>query len=102
MIKPILKIALIAFILIGTPIATQASEAVEIIDNDFQEIGITVNGSTVRVVGANGMVLSIYNVAGVRIMTAKIDSSDKSFEVSLPKGCYIMKIGKTVRKISIP
>ena len=60
-----------------------------------------VNQSVVRVSGANGQVMHVYNVAGVRLMTIRIDGNDKSFELNLPKGCYIVKVGKTVRKISI-
>ena len=45
--------------------------------------------------------MQIYNVAGVRVMTVKIDSSDKTYNLNLPKGCYIVKVGKIVRKISI-
>lgn len=78
-----------------------ANVAIEIIEQEFQNVTISVNQSVVRVSGANGQVMHVYNVAGVRLMTIRIDGSDKSFELNLPKGCYIVKIGKTVRKISI-
>lgn len=45
--------------------------------------------------------LYIYNVAGVKIMSIKIDSSDRYYDLNLPKGCYIVKVGKVVRKISV-
>ena len=34
-------------------------------------------------------------------MNVKVDSSEKSYPLNLPKGCYIVKVGKVVRKISI-
>ena len=34
-------------------------------------------------------------------MSFRVEGFDKRFELNLPKGCYIVKVGKTVRKISI-
>ena len=34
-------------------------------------------------------------------MSVKVEGAEKSFELSLPKGCYIVKVGKVVRKISV-
>lgn len=79
----------------------QANTAIEILDNEPQGITINVRESVVQIVGANGETLHIYNVAGVRIKSIKIDGDDKRFELNLPKGCYILKVGKTVRKISV-
>ena len=78
-----------------------ASNAVEILENEPQGITINVRESVVQIVGANGETLHVYNVAGVRIKSIKIDGDDKRFELNLPKGCYILKVGKTVRKISV-
>ena len=57
--------------------------------------------SVLHITGANGMVLHVYNVAGVRVMSVKVEGADKRIELNLPKGCYIVKVGKLVRKISI-
>jgi len=83
------------------PVTGNAGTAVEIIDNDYQNIVISVKGSTLHVVGAAGQTLYIYNVAGVRVMTVKVDGSDRRYELNFPKGCYIVKVGNTARKISI-
>lgn len=99
--KKILAIAFASLLAFGVPTAGLANVAIEIIEQEFQNVTISVNQSVVRVSGANGQVMHVYNVAGVRLMTIRIDGSDKSFELNLPKGCYIVKIGKTVRKISI-
>lgn len=86
----------------GMPMALHANSAIEIIDTDLpQAIVISVNESTLHVTGAAGQDLYIYNVAGVRVMSIKVDGPDKRYELNLPKGCYIVKVGKTVRKISI-
>ena len=48
-----------------------------------------------------GLIKYIYNVAGVCVMTLRVDSNDKRFDLNLAKGCYIVKVGRTVRKVSI-
>ena len=101
MLKNVLKMALAATLLAGTPMIVQANNAIEILDNEPQGITINVRESVVQIVGANGETLHVYNVAGVRIKSIKIDGDDKRFELNLPKGCYILKVGKTVRKISV-
>lgn len=93
--------ALAATLLAGTPMIVQANNAIEILDNEPQGITINVRESVVQIVGANGETLHVYNVAGIRIKSIKIDGDDKRFELNLPKGCYILKVGKTVRKISV-
>ena len=93
--------ALAATLFAGTPMTVQANNAIEILDNEPQGITINVRESVVQIVGANGETLHVYNVAGVRIKSIKIDGDDKRFELNLPKGCYILKVGKTVRKISV-
>lgn len=99
--KKILAIAFASLLAFGIPTVSFANVAIEIIEQEFQNVTISVNQSVVRVSGANGQVMHVYNVAGVRLMTIRIEGNDKSFELNLPKGCYIVKIGKTVRKISI-
>lgn len=101
MIKKILIIPFIAVILFTIPSVSNADTAVEIIENECQNIYISVNASTIHVTGANGLMLHIYNVAGVRVMSIKIDGTDRSYELNIPKGCYIAKVGKVVKKISI-
>ncbi|MGN0068322.1 MAG: T9SS type A sorting domain-containing protein [Prevotella sp.] len=101
MVKQILTLAFTAALCFGTPVSANAAHAIEIIDNDFQGIEISVTDSRVHISGANGQVLYIYNVAGVCVMQVKVDGHEKTYDLSLPKGCYILKVGKVTRKISI-
>lgn len=103
MIKSILKITLASALMLGLPM-THANAAIEIIETELpqgQTIGISVVESTMHVTNAAGQTLYIYNVAGVRVMSIKVDGIDKRYELNLQKGCYIVKVGKVVRKISI-
>lgn len=101
MIRNIIKLTLAGLLLTGIPVAAMAEPSVEIIENDFQNVTITVEESVIHVTGANGEMLYVYNVAGVRVKSVKVDGDDKRFDLNLPKGCYILKVGKTVRKVSI-
>lgn len=63
---------------------------------------VTVTGnSNLHVQNANGQTMFVYNVAGVIVQTIKVMGQDCHFDLNLPKGCYIIKVGKTVRKISV-
>ncbi len=101
MIKKILTICFSAALILCVPTISRAITAVEIIDNDIQAITISVTESTLHVAGANGQMLQIYNVAGICVMNIKVEGADKRYELNLPKGCYIVKVGKVTRKISI-
>lgn len=96
-------LALIFAVAIGVavPVNAVADTSIEIIDNDVQAINVAVNESTIHVTGANGMVMHVYNVTGMKLMSVKIEGQDKKVEINLPKGCYIVKVGKVVRKIYI-
>ena len=88
-------------LLLGAPVSAHANNAIEIVDNDIVGITVTVSKSTLRVTGATGLTLSIYNVAGVHVQSFRVEGADRRYELNLPKGCYIVKVGKVVRKISI-
>ena len=74
---------------------------IEISEPEMETVSIIVTDGALRVTGAAGQVLQVYNVAGVCVMSVKIESPDKRIDLNLPKGCYIVKVGKVVRKISI-
>ena len=76
------SIVLAGMMAVGVPTMASAEASVLIIEQESQRITVSVSGSVLRVSGADVEVLHIYNV-------------------NLPKGCYIVKIGKTVRKITI-
>ena len=64
-----------------------------------EDIIITINGQTVTISGAQGETLEVISLTGRKLMTVKIDSPAQRIELNVPKGCYILKIGKFVRKV---
>lgn len=102
--KRLLTISLAAMMLLSLPATTMASSLIEIVEmNDFdnQGVQITINQNVLHVAGGAGQTLRVYNVTGVCVMNIIIDGADKHYDLNLGKGCYIVKVGKVVRKISI-
>ena len=64
-------------------------------------IDISVQGQFVSITGAQGETLEVVSLTGRKVMTVKIESPAQKVELNIPKGCYILKIGKTVRKVSV-
>ncbi|MBR1933701.1 MAG: T9SS type A sorting domain-containing protein [Prevotella sp.] len=64
-------------------------------------ISINVDGNSVRVSGAQGMTLEVVSLTGRHVASYKIESPAQLVELNIPKGCYILKVGKIVRKITI-
>lgn len=83
------------------PITMLAETERDGIEMSVSGISLTVNNGNVHIVGANGEVMEIFNLTGTKVSTIRIDSADKTFALNLPKGCYLIKVGKMVRKISI-
>ncbi len=101
MARFLLTFAFTATLLLCVPAVSKANTAIEVIENDFEDVAISVKSSTVYVKNANGEMLYVYNVAGVRVVSIKVDGQDRHYDLNLPKGCYIVKVGKKVRKVSI-
>nr|WP_315087870.1 T9SS type A sorting domain-containing protein [uncultured Prevotella sp.] len=102
MVKKIFTPFILTLILLmGAVTSARAEAPVELIEQELPSITITVTNNVLRVVGAEDEVLSIYNITGVKVMNVRVDSSDKHYTLSFPRGCYIVKVGKVVRKISI-
>jgi hypothetical protein len=70
----------------------------QMVDDD---ISIAVSGQSVLVTGAQGETLEVVSLTGRCIYAVKIETPAQKVELNIPKGCYILKVGKVVRKVSI-
>jgi hypothetical protein len=62
---------------------------------------IKLDKNAVTVQGGNGMVLEVVSLTGKAVASYKIEGPAQRVELNLPKGCYILKVGKSVRKITL-
>jgi len=86
-----------------SPMAVAASEieAASTMEQLDEQTEITVDGQTVCVSGAQGQELVVVSLTGRQLMKVKIESANQRVELNVPKGCYILKVGKVVRKVQV-
>lgn len=86
---------------IALPVSTWAESDTQAIEQGSKEVEIALRGNVLRIVGANGMDVKIYNLAGVCVMAFKVEGNDRHYDLNLRKGCYIVKVGTTARKVFV-
>lgn len=102
--KKLLTVAVASLLMLAVP-----SKAANMV---FFEMGVaeqmeeqvptlSVEGSTVNVKDASGMTLEVVSLTGRAVASYKIEGPAQRVELNLPKGCYILKVGKVVRKITV-
>ena len=103
MMKRLLIFSVAVSMMLSAPLFVWAAEVEMIpleqtIDDD---ISISVNGQWVTINGAQGLTLEVVSLTGRLVKTVKIESPAQRIELNVPKGCYILKIGKVVRKVAV-
>ncbi|MFC2760573.1 T9SS C-terminal target domain-containing protein [Hallella multisaccharivorax] len=99
--KHLLIIILLGLILMPCGVKAETMFNLQSIESTASVVNVYFSGSTLRVTGGAGLTLSVYSITGVRVMCQKIDSDDKSWNLNLLHGCYIIKVGNVVRKIAV-
>ncbi len=101
--KQLLITFVVMAMMLAAPVAVHAADA-EMAPTEQgmdEEITITVSGQCVLINGAQGQTLEVVSLTGRKVTTLRIDSPAQRVELNVPKGCYILKIGKVVRKVAI-
>ncbi|MDD4921370.1 MAG: T9SS type A sorting domain-containing protein [Bacteroidales bacterium] len=63
---------------------------------------IFLNGKVMQLKNAVvGEKMQLLSIVGVKVFEKRIESSNQEFQLDLPKGYYLVKIGNVVRKISV-
>jgi hypothetical protein len=101
MTRKVLQLALILTLVCGAPVWSVASGMLAVEQVGEVEPTITFQQSYVIVNGAAGQTLEVVSLTGKCLMTIRIDSPSQRIELNIPKGCYILKVGKVVRKVSV-
>jgi len=81
--------------------AVSMEQPEDVIEDEMQSVSITIKEGNVKVTNAQGQKLEIFNLAGVRISSLALESEEASLKLNLSRGCYILKVGKTVRKVNV-
>lgn len=85
----------------ATAVSYAAIPELGVFEQVDEKITISVNQSTVTVLGASGQTLQIVSLTGNHVASFKIESPAQRIELNIPKGCYIFKVGSVVRKVTI-
>ncbi len=104
MIKRLLIFSLTAMLTWLVPVAVEAAPVyvagiMEMAPE--QDIDVSYNNGELSVFGAEGCRLEIVSLTGKKVLTMDIESPAQKIELNIPKGCYIVKVGKVVRKVSV-
>jgi len=96
-------IMLVAGLMLGMPQMAKANtSAVELMDMDVQSITLSYANGVMHITGANNMVVTIYNLAGIAVKSFRVEGPDKRISLPLSDGMYIIKVGPSfTRKITV-
>ena len=101
MMKKTLLLALAAFLFNSMTGMCQAQAETSGIGVEATATSIVIKARTVTICNAEGAVLEIFSLTGTKVATIGIDSKEKTINLSLKKGCYILKVNNVVRKVSL-
>ena len=93
--------AFLGLVPVAAGATSDASPAIEVSLQQEQEVTISYSEGFLYINGAENQMLEVVSLTGKKVLQEKIDSPAQKIEVSLPKGCYIVKVGDVVRKISV-
>ncbi|MEE0871116.1 MAG: T9SS type A sorting domain-containing protein [Bacteroidaceae bacterium] len=91
----------LSMLLLGAVPSIAHMQMEEPIEAEMEAVTLTIQDNKAHITNADGKTLEIYNLTGVRVARIRIDSNDKQIALNLTRGCYIMKVGKVVRKVTI-
>lgn len=88
-------------VVFGISLTGQDSEGQSSSGITNKEVSISVEDTNVVVRNASGLCLEVVSLTGRPVEKVDITSPAQNIGLSLPKGCYIIKVGTVVRKIAI-
>jgi hypothetical protein len=91
----------ISMLLLGAVPSIAHMQMDEPIEAELEAVNLTIQDNRAHITNADGKTLEIYNLTGVRVARIRIDGNDKQITLNLTRGCYIMKVDKVVRKVTI-
>ena len=99
--KNLLVISMMAFLAVPAVASTTVFEERGVAEMIDETITLTIDGNAVTISGAQGQKLIVVSLTGRQVAEYQIDSPAQRIELNLTKGCYVLKVGNVVRKVSI-
>ena len=91
----------LSMLLLGAVPSIAHMQTEEPIEAEMEAVTLTIQDNKAHITNADGKTLEIYNLTGVRVARIRIEGNDRQIALNLTRGCYIMKVGKVVRKVTI-
>jgi hypothetical protein len=91
----------LSMLLLGAVPSIAHMQMEEPIEAEMETVTLTIQDNKAHITNADGKTLEIYNLTGVRVARIRIEGNDRQVALNLTRGCYIMKVGKVVRKVTI-
>ena len=91
----------LSMLLLGAVPSIAHMQMDEPIEAEMEAVTLTIQDNKAHITNADGKNLEIYNLTGVRVARIRIEGNDWQITLNLTRGCYIMKVGKVVRKVTI-
>ncbi len=87
---------------LAAPLSVMAAQMeLGVLEQVDEQPVISIDNRAVRVNGAQGETLEVFSLTGKLVMSVVIESPAQRVDLTVSKGCYILKVGKVVRKITI-
>ena len=85
--KTILSMITLAAMMMAAPTQVLAeTSAVEMIDLEAQDIAVSYTNGVMHITGANGLVVKVYNLAGIVVKSFMVEGQDKRISMPLSDG----------------
>ena len=91
----------LSMLLLGAVPSIAHMQMEEPIEAEMEAVTLTIQDNKAHITNADGKTLEIYNLTGIRVARIRIEGNDRQIALNLTRGCYIMKVGKVVRKVTI-
>ena len=99
-VKKTLLLVLAVFLLDASAVCRAQAEK-SMPDTELSAVSIVVKGTTFSIYNASGSTLEVFSLTGTKVAAVRITSNEETVNLTLKKGCYILKVDKVVRKVSI-
>ena len=103
MMRRILVLLSILTLSMSAPLTADANQVyvAGVMDAQDSEITISYAQGVLYVTGGEGKTVEVVSLTGKKVTEMPVENPVQKFQLDVPKGCYIVKVGSVVRKISV-